>query len=36
MRFKNKEYEDYWIRINPMKAGADTVLRILKNSIKKV
>lgn len=36
MRSKNKEYEDYWIRINPMKAGADTVLRILKNSIKKV
>nr|WP_276939780.1 aminotransferase class V-fold PLP-dependent enzyme [Helcococcus sueciensis] len=36
MRRKNKEYEDYWIRINPMKAGKDTVIKILSKTIEKV
>lgn len=36
MRRANSEYEDYWIRINPMKSGKDTVIRILEESIKKV
>lgn len=36
MRKADKVYEDYWIRINPMKASADTVIRILKNSIERV
>ncbi|MFM1515267.1 aminotransferase class V-fold PLP-dependent enzyme [Helcococcus ovis] len=36
MRKTNGEYEDYWIRINPMKASADTVIKILKKSIEKV
>lgn len=36
MRKSDKEYEEYWIRINPMKASADTVINILKNSIEKV
>lgn len=35
MRRSNVEFEDYWIRINPMKASAETVLRILKEAIKK-
>lgn len=35
MRRSNVEFEDYWIRINPMKASSDTVLRILKEAIKK-
>lgn len=36
MRRADKEYEDFWIRINPMKAGADTVINILKKSIERV
>lgn len=32
----NAEYQDYWIRINPMRSGADTVLRILSEAIKEV
>lgn len=36
MRRADKEFEDYWIRINPMRAGADTVLRILDEAIKRV
>lgn len=35
MRKSNQRFEDYWIRINPMKAGKETVLRILKESIKR-
>ncbi|WDV44386.1 aminotransferase class I/II-fold pyridoxal phosphate-dependent enzyme [Clostridiaceae bacterium M8S5] len=31
----NAKLEDYMIRINPMRAGSDTVLRILKESVKK-
>lgn len=36
MRSKNKEYDDYWIRINPMKSSADTVITILNRAIEKV
>lgn len=36
MRKSDQRFEDYWIRINPMKASKDTVLRILKESIKRV
>lgn len=35
MRKSDQRFEDYWIRINPMKASKDTVLRILKESIKR-
>lgn len=30
------EFKNYWIRINPMRSGADTVIRILDEAIKKV
>lgn len=36
MRAKDQEYTDYWIRINPMRSGADTILRILKEAIKRI
>lgn len=36
MRRKDQEYEDYWIRINPMKSGKETVVEILKKTIEKV
>lgn len=36
MRKKDIEYEEYWIRINPMKSGEDTVIGILKKAIEKV
>jgi len=29
----NPELEDYMIRVNPMRSGADTVIRIIKNSM---
>lgn len=32
----NPELEEYMIRINPMRAGADTVIRILKAAVEKV
>lgn len=32
----NPELKDYMIRLNPMRAGSSTVLRILENSVKKV
>ena len=30
------EFADYWIRINPMRSGSETVLRILKTSLERV
>ncbi len=33
MREKNLDSDDYWIRINPMRSGHETVLRILEESI---
>lgn len=35
MRKKDQEYEDYWIRINPMRSGSQTVLRILNEAVKR-
>ena len=32
----NPEFKTHWIRINPMRAGSNTILRILEESIKKV
>lgn len=29
----NPDFENYWIRINPMRSGADTVIRILEKAI---
>lgn len=36
MRDENIEYENQWIRINPMRSSASTVIRILKEAIEKV
>lgn len=36
MRKKDPVYETNWIRINPMRSGSHTVLRILKEAIEKV
>ncbi len=30
------EYKTHWIRINPMRSGSDTIIRILKEAIEKV
>jgi len=35
-RAANPEATDYMIRINPMRAGADTVIRILQQSVEAV
>lgn len=32
----NPDAKNYWIRINPMRAGKDSVIRILKEALKKV
>ena len=32
----NDDFKNYWIRINPMRSGSDTVLRILEEAIKRV
>ena len=29
----NPQLEDYMIRINPMRTGADTIMRILKEAV---
>lgn len=34
MRKENPEFETHWIRINPMRSGTQTVLRILKEALK--
>lgn len=36
MRRSNQEFETHWIRINPMRSGGETVLRILEESIMRV
>lgn len=36
MRKENPEYDTHWIRINPMRSGSNTVLRILEEAIKRV
>lgn len=36
MKKENKEFATHWLRINPMRSGADTVLRILEEAMKKV
>lgn len=36
MRRENQEYEDYWIRINPMRSGSQTVKKIIIKSLEKV
>lgn len=36
MLAKSKEYKTHWVRINPMRSGSDTVIRIIKAAIKKV
>ena len=33
---ENPEMKDYWIRVNPMRAGSHTVLRILREAVKRV
>lgn len=35
MRDEDPIYESHWVRINPMRAGSETVLRILSESIKR-
>ena len=32
---ENPEMKDYWIRVNPMRAGSQTVLRILEEALKR-
>jgi len=32
----NPQLEDYMIRINPMRAGADTIIRVLDEAVAKV
>ena len=34
MATSDPEFENYWIRINPMRSGAETVLRILEEALK--
>ena len=36
IRDLGEEYTTHWIRINPMRSGADTVLRILKEAMERV
>lgn len=35
-RKADPEAENYLIRVNPMRAGADTIIRILRNTLKKI
>lgn len=36
MRRENPDFETHWIRINPMRAGHKTVIRILENAMEEV
>ncbi|MBW9212987.1 MULTISPECIES: aminotransferase class V-fold PLP-dependent enzyme [Terrabacteria group] len=36
MRVDNPEYSTHWIRINPMRSGPQTVIRILEEAVRKV